>query len=612
MRTVRLSQTVSPFGVGSVLDVLGESLMGVDISEWPYDKTVRVESRRLEERLGVKELRSPPSVPSRPSTKSPGIYYQRFPRWLFCQDCRRMHRSSNHEEDGTAPRCKHCDATLVPMRFIAVCASRGHAADVPWDRWAHSQPINDDQGRCHDPELTFETKKGGSEGLSSLVVHCLTCQASRHLGDLTARDSLKRINVTCPGRQPWQRGQFSCDARLEVMQRGATNVTIPDTTTALDIPEPTMGTRDIEAEVRQHRNFEDVRSAPDGPRAPALIGLIADDVGVDEGIVRRALTVDPRATEALNEARAGLLNDEWRAFLQTAEAPEEQVGTPNFIVSSTRLTEDGSAEEPVVGLLEDLMEHVVLVHRLREIRVVHGFRRYALDADLVDVDLGRRGRERWLPAIESFGEGVFLSLNQQRLELWERREDVQTRADILERRRQASSIGSRFFEATPRAILLHTLAHLLMRRLAFSCGYSAASLRERVYAVGGPQPEAGLLVYTAAGDAEGTLGGLVRQGEPPRLSRTIIAALEEASWCSADPLCRESRGQGLDSLNLASCHGCSLAAETSCERSNVLLDRVMVVGDGETPGFFESVLDSLREMTAAHVQDPRAISPLKR
>jgi len=343
-----------------------------------------------------------------------------------------------------------------------------------------------------------------------------------------------------------------------------------------------------------------------------LIGLIADDLGVDEGIVRRALTVDPRATEALNEARAGLLNDEWRAFLQTAEAPEEQVGTPNFIVSSTRLTEDGSAEEPVVGLLEDLMEHVVLVHRLREIRVVHGFRRYALDADLVDVDLGRRGRERWLPAIESFGEGVFLSLNQQRLELWERREDVQTRADILERRRQASSIGSRFFEATPRAILLHTLAHLLMRRLAFSCGYSAASLRERVYAVGGPQPEAGLLVYTAAGDAEGTLGGLVRQGEPPRLSRTIIAALEEASWCSADPLCRESRGQGLDSLNLASCHGCSLAAETSCERSNVLLDRVMVVGDGETPGFFESVLDSLREMTAAHVQDPRAISPLKR
>lgn len=66
-----------------------------------------------------------------------------------------------------------------------------------------------------------------------------------------------------------------------------------------------------------------------------------------------------------------------------------------------------------------------------------------------------------------------------------------------------------------------------------------------------------------------------------------------------DPLCRESRGQGLGSLNLASCHGCSLAAETSCERSNVLLDRVMVVGDGNTPGFFQPVLESLRDVMAA-------------
>lgn len=511
-----------------------------------------------------------------------------------------MHHSNAHDEDGTTPRCRHCTANLVPMRFIAVCASRGHAADVPWDRWAHSQPINDDQGRCRDPELTFETRKGGGEGLSSLVVRCLTCEASRHLGDLTARDSLKRISFSCSGRQPWQRGQYTCDARLEVMQRGATNVTIADTTTALDIPEPTLGTRDIATEVRQHRNFEDVRSAPDGPRAPALIGLIADDLGVDDETVRRAMTVDPRATEELRAARAGLLNDEWRAFLQTSETPDERVGTPNFIVSSARLTEAGDADRPVVGLLGDLVDQVVLVHRLREIRVLHGFRRYALDADMVDVDLGRKGRERWLPAVESFGEGVFLSLDRKRLEIWEQKEEVQRRARILELRRRESPIGSRLFEATPRAIMIHTLAHLLMRRLAFSCGYSAASLRERVYAVAGPNPESGLLVYTAAGDAEGTLGGLVRQGEPPRLGRTIIAALEDAAWCSADPLCRESRGQGLGSLNLASCHGCSLAAETSCERSNVLLDRVMVVGDGNTFGFFEPVLKSLRDVTAAH------------
>src|SRR5205085_10183007 len=65
-------------------------------------------------------------------------------------------------------------------------------------------------------------------------------------------------------------------------------------------------------------------------------------------------------------------------------------------------------------------------------------------------------------------------------------------------------------------------------------------------------PQAGLLIYTAAGDSEGTLGGLVRQGEAPLLARTLMSTLERSDWCSSDPLCRESRGQGLDSLNLRS------------------------------------------------------------
>jgi hypothetical protein len=603
VRTVRLSQVISPFGVGAVLDVDGESLMGVDISEWPYERTARVECRRLEDRLGVQELRSPPSVPARPSTRTPGIYYQRFPRWLFCQDCRRMHRRLGHEEDGGAPKCLQCGAKLVPMRFIVVCATKGHAMDVPWDRWAHSEPRDEEQSRCREPVLSFETRRGGSEGLSGLVVRCVTCNAGRDLGDLTVRDSLKRIGVTCLGLQPWQRGAKACQERLEVLQRGATNVTMAETTTALDIPEPAGRLDEIEARIRQHRNFEDLRSAPEGPRAAVFRELIAEDVGVDEAVVRAAVAAEPGVTEAIGQARTALLSDEWRAFMEATQAAEEPIGTPNFVVTaSTLLTQEGSAR-PSEQALDALVDRVLLVNRLREIRVLHGFRRYALDADLVDVDLGPRGRQRWLPAVESFGEGVFLALDQRQLRQWEQDDRVQARAAILEAQRRKSAIGSRFFEATPKAILIHTLAHLLMRRLAFSCGYSAASLRERVYAASTPESEAGLLIYTAAGDAEGTLGGLVRQGEPPRLTRTILGALEEASWCSADPLCRESRGQGLDRLNLAACHACSLTAETSCERSNALLDRVLVIGHDKTPGFFQGVLDALREETSAQASD---------
>ncbi|MBP2323040.1 hypothetical protein JOF56_003425 [Kibdelosporangium banguiense] len=370
-----------------------------------------------------------------------------------------------------------------------------------------------------------------------------------------------------------------------------------DTTTALDIPEPAGSARDIAAEVRQHRNFEDVCSAPHGPRASVLVGLIAEDLGIDERQVRQALDGDPN--EVLREMRRGLLSDEWDAFLEATGSTDEPVGTPDFVISATELRRLGADTSVVTEQLSGLVDAVVLAHRLREIRVLHGFRRYTADADLVDVNLGRRGRGRWLPAVESFGEGIFVSLNQERLTEWEQEEMVRVRAAVLEDRRRRSIMGSRLFEATPRAVLLHTLAHIVMRRLAFSCGYSSASLRERVYAETTPRSEAGFLIYTAAGDAEGTLGGLVREGEAPRLARTLVAAIEEAGWCSADPLCRESRGQGLNSLNRAACHGCSLVAETSCERSNVLLDRVLVVGDDKTPGFFQPVLETIRAETVA-------------
>lgn len=508
-----------------------------------------------------------------------------------------MHHYRTQQETGEPPQCGQCRGKLVSMRFIAVCATKGHVRDVPWDKWAHSAPESETQRRCHDHVLIFDTAVRGNEGLSGLVVRCLTCGASRDLGDLPARGALRRIGVTCSGGQPWQHNMPPCDEPLEVLQRGATNVTLADTTTALDIPEPAGSIRDIAAEVRQHRNFEDVRSAPHGPRTAVLIGLIAEDLGIDESQVRQALDGDPN--EVLRETRRGLLSDEWDAFLQATRSTDEPVGTPDFVISATEFTRPGVDTSPVTEQLGEFVDAVVLAHRLREIRVLHGFRRYSADADLVDVNLGRRGRGRWLPAVESFGEGVFVSLNQERLTEWEQREEIQSRVAVLELRRRRSIMGSRLFEATPRAVLLHTLAHLLMRRLAFSCGYSSASLRERVYAETTPRSEAGLLVYTAAGDAEGTLGGLVREGEAPRLARTLVAAIEEAGWCSADPLCQESRGQGLNSLNRAACHGCSLVAETSCERSNVLLDRVLVVGDDKTPGFFQQVLETIRAETVS-------------
>ena len=106
---------------------------------------------------------------------------------------------------------------------------------------------------------------------------------------------------------------------------------------------------------------------------------------------------------------------------------------------------------------------------------------------------------------------------------------------------------------------------------------------------------AGLLIYTAAGDVEGTLGGLVRMGKPGVLELVIRRAVRKAHWCSSDPVCMEigaSGGQGPDSCNLAACHNCGLIPETSCEEFNRFLDRGLIVGTVESPslGFFSSLL----------------------
>lgn len=67
--------------------------------------------------------------------------------------------------------------------------------------------------------------------------------------------------------------------------------------------------------------------------------------------------------------------------------------------------------------------------------------------------------------------------------------------------------------------------------------------------------------------------------------------MSRAEWCSNDPVCCESGPSGSDGLNLAACHACLLLPETSCERRNIYLDRVSIVGEsvGSNDGLFSGL-----------------------
>jgi len=186
-----------------------------------------------------------------------------------------------------------------------------------------------------------------------------------------------------------------------------------------------------------------------------------------------------------------------------------------------------------------------------------------------------KSAQRWLPAIRVRGEGIYLEINHKRLEEWER-----DNADALASRiahmqvpdgMLSSDAGDLTAGVSPRFVAIHTLAHLIINRLVYECGYGSASLRERLYVgTSADNPMAGILIYTAAGDSEGTMGGLVRMGRPKRLEQLIVRAVEQAQWCSTDPVCMEAGrgGQGPESCNGAACHDCALLPETSCEMMN--------------------------------------------
>lgn len=266
-----------------------------------------------------------------------------------------------------------------------------------------------------------------------------------------------------------------------------------------------------------------------------------------------------------------------------------QVGYPK-----TDLDIRGADLSRYTPLIQNTFSRIGLLHKLRETRAFEGFSRiYAGCLTRSEQrTLFMETPKRWLPAIVVRGEGIFLEFSEARLQKWldlhgaaleGRLSLMQQNLNALATRRQQE-----LRPITPRFVLLHTFSHLLINQLVQACGYGSASLRERIYSADGNSPMAGVLIYTAAGDSEGTMGGLVRMAQPDCLPDIILAALTKARWCSTDPVCMESAGQGPDNCNLAACHSCGLLPETSCEEQNRVLDRGVVIGTIEKPelGFF--------------------------
>jgi hypothetical protein len=595
-RSIPRGQVIYPYGVGAILDWGQECFVVLDTSSPGWASAPRVSLPRLQQRLGARDgFRLPPvlkdDAPSRP------LSVQRFPSWLFCPRCRRMWRWGRDQEvasKGNSPRCltHGCRAVLVPMRYVAVC-NGGHIAEVDWYRWAHRRA--EAAGPCSPltAALYFEAAANKGATLDALGIKCRSCGSGHSLKDVLNTNALKAVGQKCWARQPWQRkdDEAQCDGEIRVLQRSQTAVHYADIVSALDLTTDVAAPeRDLDKVLPDVLGSLGIRDLEDAqPFLKAIVRQastklrrdIPDDE-VQKWLASRFTPPSAGLAAPAQFSEAELLAEEWPAL--TTPTPSTR-RAPLVVTTDSGV----AALDPS---LRELLENVYLVERLRELRAFRGFRRVAPDAKLVPPDLV--GRQSWLPAIEVFGEGVFLQFSTAAVERWESsqakrlgerlhrlRESLTRGEGPLARFKHLESISARF-------IMVHTFAHILMRQLCYESGYGGASVRERLYAF---EDKIGVLIYTADGDSEGALGGLVRQGRNDRLGRTIAAALERATWCSNDPICRELPEHGLGKLTLAACHACALVPETSCSHLNTLLDRELVVGDGtKVEGFFSAYL----------------------
>lgn len=627
---VRRAQLIAPFGVGAMLvSAEGISMMTAGLDHWftreggsnsakPIDDNeFRLEEWRLQRHLNVSHLRIPPDFREARTfatdTKNVDLTIPmvRFPQWHFCSNpvCRTL-REYPLSQTGRKS-CPDCKANsrrgwMAQVPFIAIC-DVGHAQDFPWREWVHKTGTPS----CQAPMRLQST---GGASLSAQEVQC-ACGKSRRLTGITqsTKDStyLSRNlsddgqEYRCRGKTPWHgsANDNGCVRPLKGSLRAASNVHFSvirsaiylpresqsapaELVSALEVPHISVFLRTLTGAGEEAR-VNDVRSiagaAVEGYTDEQISAAIAIFVGKEK----------PETPEDVDFPSDDRETKFRRAEFGVLRKPQIR---PDLQVRAETLVDYG----PWVGRNFD---RVLLVDKLRETRALVGFQRVVPRAQ---VDFGAlKGLLRrnptpappndWLPAYAVFGEGIFLELDATRLREWEERDSVRHRALALVGNYGSKHAGSadELAALTPRFILAHTLAHVLMNRLTFESGYSSAALRERLYISSDKDgPMAAIMIYTAAGDAEGTMGGLVRMGRPDRLGPALRRAIDEARWCSTDPVCMEigdHGGQGPESCNLAACHNCALVPETACEHFNRFLDRGLLIGSVSQPGlgFFD-------------------------
>lgn len=632
--SVRASQAVLQYGVGAMVDFRDRTLMTAAPEYW-HGSISRIRDERLEKILHVDYFGKPGDKDNE------GISYVRFPEWYFCPSCRRFkpigewvteYRAKSPKKAETDPhmiqtmKCPKCFQELVVARIITAC-QEGHIDDFPWVKWVHCQNFGGSKEICSRPELTITTSSSASEGLEGLTLKCLNCGAAASLrgafdpGKFEELDKKTnfRYNFRCTGKHPWKHKTESCKSTEypKVLQRGSSSVYFPVTESSLVIPPYSSIVTNKIDESTAYADYKTViasyLSTP-GIAAETIELLRNSQIQVyAQRIAQETAIPFDKVVSVLKRKNAVPDDGEYSTASVKYRAEEYEAITGETAIEAEDYGEFYREEVDISAYNLPFLKSISLIHKVREVQALVGFTRLkpvdstdAPGSQAVIVPV-KELDTNWYPAYDVRGEGIFIEFDSYAIDNWiSKSQFLAERVAILNDNYKKSFIGENHpREITGKFLLLHTISHLLIKQLSFECGYGIASLKERIYCSEADDGKemAGILIYTACGDSEGTLGGLVRQGRSDTFPRIFNKAIENARTCSNDPVCSLSQGQGRDSLNLSACYSCALIPETSCEEFNCFLDRGVVVGTFDNPdlGFFQGVYEGTPVPANTHV-----------
>lgn len=553
---------------------------------------------------------------------------------------------SSKNEDGNTITIREY-RTLEQTNLILICPN-GHLSDIPWPnylRWKTEKYLRlrpeDDKGEnlmsnemvgpcCSNPKLKWTESKTKSEGYGSIYIECNSCGLGSGSDKDKPKINLEGINSLepyCIGQKPWEldldnptiipyencfkRNEPGKREKMQVALVTANNVYYANGFSSLFIPMHLAENKSkeiIDALKIIEGRYNKRNSTNAITKEDYWDKKIEDDFDEflsDNGIV---VTVDmENFKKQLKSEFLNVISDTNVDKHEEYRWQEYRCFSQNSLING--LDDNKGLRFKDIKLPDELTDFFIKIQQVEELKVtnvqldftrVKPKERIVVNGEVQESSSGQNifsidSKELYtLPANETLGEGLFFEFSNEKIDSWvsENISELENRFGkylntIPDSNSQGLSSKMKIYNNKYKHFLIHSFSHMMMRELEFSCGYPTASLKERLYISTNPEKQmSGLLIYTAEG-SEGSMGGLVSQGEPVKILEIIKKGLERSINCSSDPLCWESEGQGIFDLNLSACFSCSLVAETACEEMNLGLDRRVLVG--EDFGYFKSI-----------------------